>query len=319
MENLLEVKNLNLSFQLDKKFAAQALYDVSFSIKKGQTLGVVGESGCGKSITALSIMKLLPKNSNIISGEIIFNGNNLFSLNDKEIQSLRGQKIVLIPQDPLTSLNPLYTVGEQISEVIEFHQKKSKKEAKLIAIEMMAQVNIPEPASRFNDYPHQFSGGMRQRIIIAMALSCNPQLIIADEPTTALDVTVQAQILNLIKSVQEKYNTSLMLITHDLGVISEICNYVAVMYAGHVVEQADVQSLFSTPLHPYTRGLMASLPDKATGDLNPIKGQPPSITEHISGCPFYPRCSSKIEICEDVNPSYSLRGENHKVKCHLYN
>lgn len=318
MNNLLELKNLNLSFQIDKNFRAQALYDVSFSLEKGKTLGLVGESGCGKSITAMSVMKLLPKNAVITSGEVLYNGENLIAKDEKSMQKIRGNKIVLIPQDPLTSLNPLYTVGDQISEIIEFHQNLPKREARRKVIDVMQQVNIPDAESRLDDYPHQFSGGMRQRIIIAMALCCNPELIIADEPTTALDVTVQAQILNLIKEIQFKYNTSLLLITHDLGVVAEICDYVAVMYSGRIVEYAQVKSIFKNPLHPYTKGLLASLPAITLDKLKPIPAQPPSILDNISGCIFHPRCDYCMNECKKTFPEFIEAEKGHFVSCHLY-
>ncbi|MFH0703069.1 MAG: ABC transporter ATP-binding protein [bacterium] len=316
MKNILEIKNLNIGFKLDEQFV-KAVHGVCLELEKGKTLGIVGESGCGKSLTATSIMKLLPSNAVIKSGEIIFNGKNILKYSPKEIQNIRGNKIALIPQDPMTSLNPLYTIGDQISEVIELHQGLSKKEAKTVAIEALKKVKIPEAENRFNDYPHQFSGGMRQRVIIAMALSCNPELLIADEPTTALDVTVQAQILNLIRSIQEKYGTSLLLITHDFGIIAETCNHVAVMYAGRIVEHADIHSIFNNPAHPYTKGLMESLPTLKTKKLTAIKGQPPNITDNINGCVFHPRCVYKKPVCENQEPDFDFVNNFHKVKCHF--
>jgi oligopeptide/dipeptide ABC transporter ATP-binding protein len=317
MKNILEIKNLNISFQLEDE-TAQAVHGVEFSLEKGKVLGIVGESGCGKSVTAMSIMNLLPKNALIEAGEIIFDNKNLLGLSPKDMQKIRGSKISLIPQDPLTSLNPLYTVGEQIIETIQYHRKVSKNEAKELAIEALRSVKIPEPENRLNDYPHQFSGGMRQRAIIAMALCCNPELIIADEPTTALDVTVQAQILDLIKQIQAEKGTSLIFITHDLGVIAEFCDYVAVMYAGRIVEYATVKDIFSEPRHPYTKGLLESLPAQDKEMLNTIAGQPPSITENIPGCVFHPRCPYRMEICEKKEPALSEYENGHKVSCHLY-
>jgi oligopeptide/dipeptide ABC transporter ATP-binding protein len=316
MANILEIKNLNIGFQLEEKFA-KAIHGISLSLEKGKTLGIVGESGCGKSVTALSVIKLLSKNAVIESGEIIYNGVNILKYTEKQMQNIRGNKIALIPQDPLTSLNPLYTIGDQISEIIELHQNVSKKEAKNITIEALKQVKIPNAENRLNDYPHQFSGGMLQRVIIAMALCCNPELIIADEPTTALDVTIQAQILNLMKSIQEQYNMSLLIITHDLGVIAEMCDFVAVMYAGKIVEYADTKTIFSNPLHPYTKGLLESVPTLKSQKLKPINGQPPSIEERVPGCTFHPRCSSMINICETVEPDSNLISKSHKVSCHL--
>ncbi|MDD3012752.1 MAG: ABC transporter ATP-binding protein [Candidatus Gastranaerophilales bacterium] len=318
MKNILEIKDLNISFKLESQIA-KAIHGISLQLERAKSLGIVGESGCGKSVTAMSVMRLLPSNAVIESGEILWKEKNILGFSEKEMQQIRGNQIALIPQDPMTSLNPLYTVGEQIHEVIALHQKVSKKEAKEIAIESLKNVKIPEADKRYNDYPHQFSGGMRQRAIIAMSLSCNPELIIADEPTTALDVTVQAQILNLIKSVQEERGTSLLLITHDLGIVAETCNNVAVLYAGRIVEYADVMSIFKNPLHPYTQGLLESLPVKNSQKLKAIKGQPPAISDNISGCPFYPRCGHRIELCKNVSPELITVSENHRVSCHLYN
>jgi len=318
MENILEIKNLNISFEMEDQ-TARAVHGISLIIKRGKDLGVVGESGCGKSVTAMSIMKLLPSNAIIDSGVILYNGENILEFSNHKMQKIRGSKIVLIPQDPLTSLNPLYTIGDQISEVIELHQGISKKEARIKVIEAMQKVKIPEAEDRLNDYPHQFSGGMRQRVIIAMALSCNPELIIADEPTTALDVTVQAQILNLIKDIQDKYQTSLLLITHDLGVVAEICDDIAVMYAGRIVEYADINSIFNNPLHPYTKGLLESIPTVKTEKLSPINGHPPGILDKIPGCQFHPRCKYKMEICDKVEPKLEPVNQFHKVSCHLQN
>lgn len=315
--NILEVKGLNLAFRLEEG-EAQAIHGVSFSLAKGKALGLVGESGCGKTITAMSIMRLLPPNARILGGEILYNGQNVLGFSDKQMQKLRGAKVALIPQDPLTSLNPLYTVGEQIAETIKQHQNVSSSVAKQKAIEAMKSVQIPEAHERYNDYPHQFSGGMRQRIIIAMALSCNPELIIADEPTTALDVTVQAQILDLIKDIQKEYGTSLLLITHDLGVVAQVCNDVAVMYAGRIVEYANAREIFSNPLHPYTKGLMESLPDINTERLKPIEGQPPSIREVIAGCPYYSRCKFRTDKCSSSAPSLTENVHEHYVSCFLY-
>jgi len=317
MQNILEIKNLNIGFELQQGIA-QAIYGVNLELEKGGSLGLVGESGCGKSVTAMSIMKLLPKNAVISQGQILFEGKNIISLSQKEMGQIRGRKIALIPQDPLTSLNPLYTIGDQILEAVKLHHKVSRKEAKNIAIEALKSVKIPEAEERFNNYPHEFSGGMRQRVIIAMALSCNPDLIIADEPTTALDVTVQAQILSLIKDIQKERGTSLLLITHDLGVVSEVCDRVAVMYAGRIVETADVKSIFKSPSHPYTQGLLDSLPATGKDKLNPIKGQPPAVTEEIKGCPFNPRCPHAMDICRHVEPENIELTQGHRVACHLH-
>lgn len=317
MANILEIKNLNIGFNM-REGLLKAIHGVDIELEKGKSLGLVGESGCGKTITAMSIMQLLPKNAVITEGNIVYDGTDILNLNEKEMRAIRGQKIALIPQDPLTSLNPLYTIGDQLLEAVELHNKVSKKEAKNIAIEALKSVKIPEAEERFNNYPHEFSGGMRQRVIIAMALSCNPDLIIADEPTTALDVTVQAQILNLIKDIQQERGMSLLLITHDLGVVAEVCDSVAVMYAGKIAEYASAESIFDNPLHPYTKGLIESLPTTKEDVLNPIKGQPPSISEKITGCAFHHRCPKKMEICTNVNPALFCSAQNHKVYCHLY-
>lgn len=315
--NILEIKNLNISFKIHES-QAQAIYGVNLELEKGKSLGLVGESGCGKTITAMSVLKLLPKNAIINEGQILFEGQNIFEVEDKDLSKIRGAKIALIPQDPLTSLNPLFTVGEQILEAIELHKKVKGKQAKDLAIKALNDVKLPEAQSRFNDYPHQFSGGMRQRAIIAMALSCDPQLIIADEPTTALDVTVQAQILNLIKEIQQKRGLSLLLITHDLGIVAEVCDKVAVMYAGRIVEHSNTKQIFDKPLHPYTQGLLESLPTSKSKKLKPIKGQPPSITENISGCPFHPRCKFKMDKCVSNEPELLEIESGHKTACWLY-
>lgn len=317
MKNLLEIKNLNVSFKLESQ-TAKAIHDISIGIKNKESMAIVGESGCGKSVTAMSILRLLPSNALIESGQVLWKNENILNYSQKQMRDIRGNQISLIPQDPMTSLNPLYTVGEQIFETVLLHQKVSKKEAKEITIKALEDVKIPEAAKRYNDYPHQFSGGMRQRAIIAMALSCNPGLIIADEPTTALDVTVQAQVLRLITSIQQERGMSLLLITHDLGVVAETCDQVAVLYAGRIVEHTDVLSIFKSPKHPYTRGLIESLPVKRMQSLKTIKGQPPSISEQLTGCPFYPRCKNKMEICEKESPKLINTDNNHKVSCFLY-
>jgi oligopeptide transport system ATP-binding protein len=318
MKNILEIKNLNLYFNLDG-YKAQALYDISINIEEGSALGIVGESGCGKSLTAMSVMKLLPKNAVTESGEIIFKDKNLLNLNENEMQKIRGSKIALIPQDPMSSLNPLYTVENQLTEVIKTHLNVSDSEAFNIAVKNLESVNIPDAEKRIRDYPHEFSGGMKQRVLIAMALSCNPELIIADEPTTALDVTIQAQIIKLIDNARKDRNTSLMLITHDLGVISEVCENVCVMYAGRIVESAPSTMLFRKPCHPYTKALMQSLPAVNIGKLKTIPGQPPEITDNIAGCVFHPRCLYKMDICENIIPEIVEIQPNHKAACHLLN
>ena len=318
MRNILEIKNLNLCFNLDG-YKAQALYDVSLSIKEGSALGIVGESGCGKSLTAMSVMGLLPKNAFIESGEIFFNNENLLYLSQKEIQKIRGSKIALIPQDPMSSLNPLYTIEEQLTEVIKTHLKLSDAEAFDIAVKNLENVNIPDAKKRIKDYPHEFSGGMKQRVLIAMALSCNPELIIADEPTTALDVTIQAPNLKLLDNARKERNTSIMLITNDLGVISEVCENVCVMYAGKIVEKAPSALLFSNPSHPYTKALMHSVPSLNKVKLKTISGQPPEITDNVLGCVCHPRCKYKMDICERIKPDEIEIEVNHKAACHLFN
>jgi len=314
MQKILEIKDLNISFKIEEDLF-RAVHGVSMMLERGKVLGIVGESGCGKSVTAMSILKLLASNAVIDSGEILYKGQNLLELPEKKLQQIRGSKIALIPQDPLNSLNPLYTIGNQITETIRFHRKVSEKEARRLAIKALQDVKIPEAENRLNEYPHQFSGGMSQRVLIAMALSCNPEIIIADEPTTALDVTVQAQVLDLIREIQRKRNTSLIFITHDLGVVAEFCDYIAVMYAGRVVEYSDVRTIFENPLHPYTKGLMESLPAENKEKLNVIKGQPPSITENISGCVFHPRCSFRMDVCDKQIPQLKNIKDSHITAC----
>ena len=308
---ILEIRNLNLSFKSDDK-EYQALYDVNLSLKKGEMIAIVGESGCGKTITAMSILRLLAPNAQITSGEIIYNNKNLLSLPEKEMQKIRGKEIALVPQDPMTSLNPLYTIGSQLLEVIETHQNLKGEEAEKIAIEVLEKVKIPNAKERLNAYPHEFSGGMRQRVIIAMAIACNSKIIIADEPTTALDVTVQAQIMNLLKEIQKDSETSFIFISHDFGLVYEAADTTAVMYAGHVVENAPSNEVFKNPKHPYTQALLKTLPDFNSTKLEAIEGQPPSIKYHFNGCPFEPRCTQKLDICANKYPNFE------GVKCWLY-
>ena len=318
---LLSIQDLTVRFPTAAG-AATAVNHLSLNLERGKILGLVGESGCGKSMSSLAILRLIPSPGEIASGKIEFDGQNLLQLSPKQIQDIRGSKIALFPQDPLTSLNPVYTIGQQIVEVLCRHQKLNKNDAKTRAIELLKQVNIPNAEARFNDYPHQFSGGMRQRAMIAMALSCSPSLLIADEPTTALDVTVQAQILDLLKTLQETHNTAILLITHDLGVVAEMCDHVAVMYAGRVVEEASVFDLFKNPSHPYTQGLLNSIPtlerihDKTP--LVPIEGQPPSLTEIPHGCSFAPRCPKRMDICTTEFPAVTQLTPDHNVRCYLY-
>lgn len=309
---ILEVKNLNLGFNCENGFC-QALYDVSFSLEKGKIHSLVGESGCGKTISAMSILKLLPKTAKITSGEIVYNGEDL--LKKKDIQKLRGSKIALIPQDPMTSLNPLYTVENQLLEVIKIHQGLDGKEAYKKAVEALDAVQIPCAAERMKSYPHEFSGGMKQRAIIAMALACNAEILIADEPTTALDVTIQSQIMNLLNEIKNNCQTSILLITHDLALVNENADYVSVMYAGRIVESANSEDFFKNPLHPYSLSLIKSLPLNKESQLYTIKGQPPTIQQEISGCRFHPRCDEKQVICTKKIPE--LKGKEHLCACFM--
>ncbi|HEY8908935.1 MAG TPA: ABC transporter ATP-binding protein [Desulfosporosinus sp.] len=320
-ELLLKVTDLRTHFYTDAG-VVKAVDGVNLEIQKGETLGVVGESGSGKSITAMSIMRLIPvPPGRIVSGEVIFNGKDLIKASEAEMMKIRGNEIAMIFQDPMTSLNPVLTVGEQIMEAIVLHQKVSRSEAKKRAIAMLMKVGIPEAESRVNNYPHQFSGGMRQRVMIAMALSCNPKLLIADEPTTALDVTIQAQILDLMNNLKKDFGTAIMLITHDLGVVAELCQKVLVMYAGNTVEYTDAKALFAAPKHPYTWGLLGSLPkldDSEKQRLEPIEGQPPDLRRLPKGCNFAPRCKHKIAICEQQKPVLHEIEPGHFVSCFLY-
>lgn len=319
---LLQVKNLATHFHTEEGIV-KSVQDVTFEIDAGQVLGVVGESGCGKSVTAMSILRLVQQpQGKIVNGEILFNGVNLLTLSENEMRKIRGNKISLISQDPMTSLNPVLTIGEQIMEAIILHQNLNKKEAKAKAIEMLRLVGIPSPAERVDQYPHEFSGGMRQRAIIAMALSCEPELLIADEPTTALDVTIQAQILDLMRDIKQKRNAAIVFITHDLGVVAEMCDKVAVMYAGKVVEYTDVVTLFKNPQHPYTIGLLNSIPklDDEKERLEPIEGQPPNLVNLPKGCSFSPRCKEIKSICSTKEPvvvELGKEGKTHQVRCLL--
>ncbi len=319
-EVLLDVQNLKTRFKTDEG-SFYAVDDISFYVKKGQTLGIVGESGCGKSVTSLSIMRLIQKPGSIESGKILFKGRDLLSFSDDEMRSVRGNEIAMIFQEPMTSLNPVYTIGDQIEEAILLHQKSLNKiQARERAVEMLRLVGIPAPEKRFHEFPHQLSGGMRQRVMIAMAISCNPELLIADEPTTALDVTIQAQILDLMRKLQKEFNAGMILITHDLGVVAEMCQEVAVMYAGRIVEFGTVEDIFYRPKHPYTRGLLDSIPHFETGhkltELKTIKGMVPSLYNLPKGCRFEDRCPYAKDDCRQVYPTTeNLRGI-HRVACH---
>lgn len=319
MENILEVKNLKTYFYSDGK-EIPAVDGVSFTIKHGETLGLVGESGSGKSITALSLLRLVPHPvGKIIDGEIVFKGENILNYNEKEIRGLRGNEISMIFQEPMTSLNPVFTIGNQIMEVLILHEKLSEKQARAKAIEMLEVVGIPSPETRIDEYPHQLSGGMRQRVMIAMALACNPSLLISDEPTTALDVTTQAQILVLLNDLKTKFRMANLLITHDLGVVSEAADNVAVMYLGRIVEYADVDSFFDEPLHPYSVGLLNSIPSmyQSVERLEPIPGQVPQPTELRSGCRFRTRCPHSKPICENEEPDL-VDVKGRKVRCWMF-
>ncbi|MEN3008591.1 ABC transporter ATP-binding protein [Pseudothermotoga sp.] len=319
MEEILRVEDLTVKFFTDDG-TVHAVDRVSFSVKQEEVLGLVGESGCGKSVTSLAIMRLLPiPPAKITSGKVFFEGKNLLELSDNEMRKIRGSAISMIFQEPMTSLNPVITVGKQISEAIITHQNVSVGEAKNKTIELLKLVGIPNPEKRYNDYPHQLSGGMRQRAMIAMALSCNPKLLIADEPTTALDVTVQAQILDLISQLRKTFGMSVLLITHDLGVIAEMCNRVVVMYAGQIVEEASCTELFEKPLHPYTDGLLKSIPKLEPGrkPLHTIEGTVPNAMNLPPGCRFHPRCSFAFDLCRERVPKLVNVNENRKVRCFL--
>jgi peptide/nickel transport system ATP-binding protein/oligopeptide transport system ATP-binding protein len=317
---LLKVENLHVRF-FSSSAVVNAVEGVSFSLKKKETLGIVGESGSGKSVTATALLRLIPSaNGKITGGRIIFEGKDLLSLPEREMRNIRGNEISMIFQDPMASLNPVFTVGEQIMEAVRAHRKTTKKEAKKIAVEMLKLVGIPEAEKRISMYPHEFSGGMRQRVMIAIALACRPKLLIADEPTTALDVTVQAQILDLMKSLQEKIGTSIIMITHDLGVVWEMCDKVAVMYAGKIVESGDVRTIYNEPLHPYTWGLLKSQITSSVAKsekLPAIPGSPPDLSKNMPGCPFADRCPFAQAICYSRKPEMKEIGDNHFVACHF--
>lgn len=313
---ILEVNKLNLGFNCDTGFH-QALWDVTFSLECGQMSALVGESGCGKTISAMSILRLLPKRAKITSGEILFENNNILEMSNNDLKYLRGKKIALIPQDPMTSLNPLYTIGDQLLEVIKIHQGLNGKEAEKKAIEAFEAVQIPCAKERLKSYPHEFSGGMKQRAIIAMALACNAEIIIADEPTTALDVTIQAQIMELMDKIKTERNTAILLITHDLALVRECADNVYVMYAGRIVEQAGADEFFKNPCHPYSIALLNSLPSNRGRTLETICGQPPSIQQKINGCKFHPRCKGVMDICKNKIPENYALGSSHFCACFL--
>jgi oligopeptide/dipeptide ABC transporter ATP-binding protein len=316
---LLEVANLRTTFRTEDG-PVTAVNGLSFTLAASETLGIVGESGSGKSVTALSILRLLARNATVTADRIAFDGENLPDKSEPEMRRIRGYKIAMIFQDPMTSLNPVLTIGEQIAEAVRLHLGASKREARDRAIEMLHRVRMPAAESRLGDYPHQFSGGMRQRVMIAIALSCNPQLLIADEPTTALDVTIQAQVLELMNDLQRETGAAIVLITHDLGVVAEVCKNVLVMYGGNLVEYGTAEQIFGEPRMPYTQGLLASLPrlDDVEGRrLEPIQGQPPNLLRLPSGCAFAPRCAYRMPICDQPVPLYDF-GEGHVARCYLY-
>ena len=322
-EALLEVKNLRTTF-FTADGAVDAVDNVSFNVRRGEAVALVGESGCGKSVTAMSIMRLVATPGKITAGEIRFKGRDLVALSEKEMRSVRGNDIAMVFQEPMTSLNPVFKIGAQVAEAIRIHRKVSKKDAWKQAGEMLELVSIPDPHKRLHDYPHQLSGGMRQRVMIAIALSCDPELLIADEPTTALDVTIQAQIMELLASLQKKLGLAVLLITHDLGVVAEFCERVVVMYTGRVVEEAPVRALFANPAHPYTRGLLKSLPSitdttaPAKTRLATIEGMVPPLTALPRGCKFNPRCPDVMDICLGNEPALMPVGAGQSARCYLH-
>jgi oligopeptide transport system ATP-binding protein len=317
--NLLEVKNLRTYFETDDGIV-KAVDGISFQLQRGQTLGIVGESGSGKSVTNLSIIRLIPEpEGKIVSGEVIFNGNDLLLVSNEAIRKIRGRRIAMIFQDPMTSLNPFMKISKQLMEMTQLHLGHTKAQARAHAIRMLETVGIPDAHARADSYPHEFSGGMRQRVMIAMALSCEPELLIADEPTTALDVTIQAQILELIKKLKRETGTSVILITHDLGVVAGMTDHVIVMYAGKIFEQAPTGELFATPGNPYTKGLLRSVPDPTDeqGKLYQIPGLPPDVAHLKPGCPFAPRCDRVEEICRREFPPFVQLNAEHYSLCHF--
>jgi peptide/nickel transport system ATP-binding protein len=322
-EAILEVRNLRTSFPTETGLI-HAVDNISFDVRRGEAVALVGESGCGKSVTAMSIMRLVAQPGRITGGEVRFRGRDLASLSERQMREVRGNDIAMVFQEPMTSLNPVFKIGAQVAEAIRIHRKVSKKEAWKRAGEMLELVSIADPIKRLDDYPHQLSGGMRQRVMIAMALSCDPELLIADEPTTALDVTIQAQIMELLAGLQKRLGLAVLLITHDLGVVAEFCERVIVMYTGRIVEEAPVRDLFANPAHPYTRGLLKSLPtvNAATGDaphrLPTIKGMVPPLSALPPGCKFNPRCPDVMPICLGNEPARMVVGEGHDARCYLH-
>ncbi len=318
-EPLLQVKHLATEFQTEQGLA-RALDDISFEVNAGETLGIVGESGCGKSVTSLSIMRLLPKPAgNIVQGEVIFDGQDLVQLPADDMHNIRGNRIAMIFQEPMTALNPVYRIGRQLGETLALHNPKmSKSDIRDASIRMLERVGIPAPERRLKEYPHQLSGGMRQRVMIAIALLCNPEILIADEPTTALDVTIQAQILQLLKDLQQETGMAIIFITHDLGVIAELCDRVLVMYGGRIIEQADINTLFDKPGHPYTRGLLKAIPrldQPPKEELSTIRGMVPSLFDFPPGCRFQNRCDFVQERCRQETPELETYNDGQQVRC----
>ena len=321
MDYLLEVNHLKTYFYGSEKQEIPAVDDVSFKVKQGETLCIVGESGCGKSVTTLSVMKLVQTPpGKYVSGEILFEGKNLLEMSQREIRDLRCKEISMIFQEPMTALNPVHKIGAQIAEALIINEEMDKKAARQKAADLLRMVGVPDPVRCADSYPHQLSGGMRQRAMIAMAFSCNPKLLLADEPTTALDVTVQAQILDLIQKLKEQHGMTVVFVTHDLGIVAEICDKVAIMYAGQVVEYAEVSKIYHNPCHPYTKGLFNSIPKLDTEEdwLEEIHGLPPEPTERIDGCSFNPRCPNCMEICKHKKPEITVVNGEHYTRCFLY-
>lgn len=318
---LLEVRDLSVSFRRDDE-RIQAVRGISFSMRRGDTLAIVGESGCGKSVTAQTLMRLLPESrSTQIAGQVLFENSDLLQIAQRDMEKLRGGKIGMIFQDPMTSLNPTLRIGDQIEEVLQLHTDLGRADRRRKALDLLKRVGISDPAVRARQYPHQFSGGMRQRVVIAIGMACEPQLLIADEPTTALDVTVQAQILRLMRTLQSASQTSVLLITHDLGVVASFAKRVIVMYAGQIMEQGSVDDIFYRPAHPYTRALLRSLPNRLTDTcrrLTPIAGYPPHLANPPPGCPFFPRCEAAMKICTQKRPEFFDVGLDHAGACHLH-
>jgi oligopeptide transport system ATP-binding protein len=318
MTTVLNVRGLKTQF-FTQDGVVQAVNGISYELNEGETLGIVGESGCGKSVSVMSLMRLIPMPpGKIVGGEAVFEGRDLMKISDDEMRSVRGNKIAMIFQDPMTSLNPVLTIGQQVSEALELHLGMSKSEARQRTVELLEMVGIPSAADRIDDYPHQFSGGMRQRVMIAMGLSCNPQILIADEPTTALDVTIQAQIVDLVKKLRDEIGMAIIWITHDLGVVAGLADRVVVMYAGFIVEEAPVKEIYANPRHPYTLGLLGSLPrldDQRGRRLTSIEGLPPDLIALPHGCPFYARCGYRVDKCQAENPALEFVGPNHKAAC----